>query len=180
VFDVVTVRVYNPSIKKLSVDQDAHVHGGGTNETTTFGRAQALVVFHQDPYSQFDRQAYLQFDTSTVDKSLVKSAVLNLPTSVQGAAAGAKVPVTAFATSSSWFEKTITFANKPAMSSSVGTGVVVQGASTTSIDVTGYVQSQGGGRLSFGLKQGSATAPGQINIRSHESGVGAELVVTYK
>lgn len=180
VFDVVTVSVYNPGIKKLLADQDAHVHGGGSNETTTFGRAEALVLLHKEPYPQFDRQGYISFDTKGIDKRQVKSAVLRLPTSMPGSPSTAKEPISAYAVASSWAERTITFANKPAMGALAGSAVVTPTNASTSLDVTAYVQGAAGGTLSFGLKQTSPTASAQVNIAAHESGVGAELTITYK
>ena len=119
------------------------------------------------------QRSYLKFDLSSIDGT-VTSAVLRL-TATSSSTAGFDVREVA---DSSWSESTLTYANAPAYSSSIGASVgKFASKQVLSFDVTPSVQA---GIRSFALvDHGSATTLSVGSSENHTASYRPQLVVTY-
>jgi acid phosphatase len=117
-----------------------------------------------------DVHSYLRFAVSGLNGATVSSAELRI---YANSASSAGVAVDTVS-DNTWGETTITYANMPALGSSINTSAAVVSATWVSIDVTSYVKGEGS--FDFGLLTPGATA---ISLASRESGANApQLVLT--
>ncbi|GAB2977635.1 CBM96 family carbohydrate-binding protein [Frigoribacterium salinisoli] len=179
-FTVRPITVTDPKELELTAVEDAHVHGGGSNATTTFGRAPAMSILHKPSYPAFDREGYVKFDIGTLRTSDVAAATLVVRSSLPGGTSSSKETLAARAVSSTWDEKTVTFEGRPSMGRVQGTGVVSAASVTTSIDVTDYVRSASGRSLSLGLTQTTQSPTTEISVGTKEGRLPATLLITYR
>lgn len=182
VFDVVPLTVVDTSQATLVPTKDAHVHGGSGNDTVPFGRMSTMYVRHTTEWPQFDRYAYLTFDTRTIDRSRIKSAFVEFTASLPADGAVSSVTLDGKAVSSNWDEAAVTFSSRPAFGSQIGSTTVTKTSARVRMDVTSALATSASGDWSVGLTQNAPPAKlaDQITIQSRESGDGPRLVVSYR
>jgi len=179
-YDVQTIEIADVTQQVLLPSADAHVQGG-TVADTNYQRSTQMFVRHVDAYPQFDRYAYLSFDLTGIDPSLVESASLRF-TGVVTDTAGDSVTVNAHAVSAPWAASTLTFNTKPPMGVPVGAVVVDKTSQVRTMDLTDYVRLTAGGVSSVGLTE-DAPAGGTgllVAIDSSRSANKPQLVLTLR
>jgi hypothetical protein len=163
------ITVNAPSANRVAA-ADAYVRDGGS-AGTNFGTATSLQT-RSTTSTGNRRDSYLRFDISGF--TTISSAKLSLLAKTSDNTA---IVVTAYGVSStSWGEKTITWNNKPARSSTAIKSVTVNGSTdrTYTLDLTSYVK----GRLAAGAKSISialhdpSNTSGNISLHSRESSSG--------
>ncbi len=127
----------------LTPSEDSYVHE--SNPSSNYGSATSVFV-KNDPGTS--RHAYVKFNLGGV--SGVTSARLR----VYGSASAATT-LTASQTTDTWTESALTWANKPAVGSLVGSVPLTTAAQYYELDVTAYVSAQasGDGTVSFVLQE---------------------------
>ena len=146
----------------------------GSSANTNFGTVNPLLVKTATSPGT-NRDSYLKF--SLAGFTTITSAKLLVTASLSGSGS---LTTGVFGTSSGWTETGLTWNNRPALGSSLGSVTVTSTSNVVySVDVTAYVQSQlGGGVASFGLHNPSAsTIVTRIISRELSSGA-AQLVIT--
>jgi hypothetical protein len=167
-FGSLTVIGVDPQQTRLEPVADTYVNdGGGAN--TNFGKGSFLLVkSSKDPNSGYSREAYLQFDLSTVTRP-VTVAKLYLFAMVKDGA-GTEIDNTVFSTGDDWTETGLTWNNRPPRGAALGSFHATSQGSWYAVDVTSEVQAQlaGDRRVSFVIAQ---TAPYGLwtTINSRES-----------
>ena len=146
----------------------------GSSANTNFGTVNPLLVKTATSPGT-NRDSYLKF--SLAGFTSITSAKLLVTASLSGSGS---LTTGVFGTSSGWTETGLTWNNRPALGSSLGSVTVTSASNVVySVDVTSYVQSQlGGGVVSFGLHNPStSTIVTRIISRELSSGA-AQLVIT--
>ncbi|WP_246357492.1 CBM96 family carbohydrate-binding protein [Pyxidicoccus fallax] len=131
------------ALTTLTASEDAYVHE--SNPTSNYGASASLFVKNDAGTS---RHAYLKFNLAGIPG--VTSAKLR----VHGSAS-ASTTLQAFQSTDAWTESSLTWNNKPAVGSLVGSVAINTTAQTHEIDVTAYVNAQaaGDGTVSFVLQE---------------------------
>jgi hypothetical protein len=153
------------ALAALTASEDSYVHE--SNPSSNYGAATSMYV-KNDPGTS--RHAYVKFNLGGV--SGVTSARLR----VYGSAS-ADTTLTVSQTADTWTESALTWANKPAVGSLVGSAALTTAAQYHEFDVTAYVSAQAGGdgTASFVLQETvgkyttlssseSATNPPQLEL----------------
>ncbi|MGN7223894.1 CBM96 family carbohydrate-binding protein [Curtobacterium flaccumfaciens] len=181
VFTVLPIKVVNPAKKTLPAVKTAHVHGGGSNDTTSFGAMDVMYVRHTAEWPQYDRYAYIGFDLAGVDRSRVQSATLRFDGGLEAGAVVSSVALDAHSVSNSWTSTGITFANRPAFGERIGSTTVGRGSAPRSIDLTAAVKSSAQNGFAIGITQ-DASPPKLddiVAIRAIGSDAPPTLEITY-
>jgi hypothetical protein len=156
------------STDRLSPSDDTYVGGDGTQDGTG-----AEVIVKRAANSNVARKGFVKFDLSSISTSVTK-ATLRLFCTI------GTDDVRAYAiVDDSWTEETITWANKPAFSTTLSAEATSTGT-YVEWDVTAYIQAQadGNGAASFGFNTAAETVA-TVRFSTKESGSGKpELVVT--
>ena len=117
--------------------EDAFVRGGNAYKDLNYGTSDTLHV--QDGGSNpTRREAYLKFDLSSITDSVTVATLKLYPFEVAGSGP-IEHAIWYMNRDTTWSESTITWLNKPAPTSLIGTWSPVQG-SVVSIDVTSFVE----------------------------------------
>jgi hypothetical protein len=157
-----------PSLTTLVSSADAHVVGGN-GSTLNYGSQPLLQVLSKPAYASFEQTAFLRFDPSAIDSSLVDSATLSLNGWI--GTAGMKGTLAAYDASGSWSETGLTFNNQPSLSSRVGTATITSAESSLRLDLTDYLRAEHDGMITIALRQDdppNGVGP-SISLRSRES-----------
>lgn len=156
---------------------DAFIRNGTAYSSKNYGSDATLEVKYDSGNTGYGRQAYMQFDVSSL--ASVSSVTLRLYVSLNDVGS---VPLALYgiSTSANWTESGVTWNNKPATSSKLGQTTVSSTAGQwIEFDVTGYVQgaiAAGRSSVSFNLQATASSSP-FIRIASRESANAAELAV---
>ena len=182
VFDTVPIAVVDTLKVNLVPTKDAHVHGGSGNDNVPFGRMSTMFVRHTPEWPQFDRYAYMTFDTRSVDRLRIKSAVVEFKASLPSDGSVNSITLDGKAVSSNWAENDVTFASRPAFGAQIGSVTVTKTSERVYMDVTAALAASPGGEWSLGLTENTPPAKlaDQITIQSRESNESPKLVVTYQ
>ena len=152
---------------------DAYVRGNGEQD----GSGETLLI-KQGGSSSFERVSYLKFDLSGYTSAQISSATLRLYcTELQDESTRATVAV--HGSADNWTEQGITWQNKPALGSKLGSSVVDRVGRYYAFNVSQYVQGQAAGdkTVSLALVDGGAVNKA-LFFGSRESGNPPQLVIT--
>lgn len=161
-----------PATVTLSASDDAYVRGGayaGTN----YGSDTDLVI-KQGTVSDYFRKSYVKFDLSGENLQSITQAVFRLY-----ATSASSTSVTAYATTDSWSEGSITWNNAPTQGSQLTAETVSSSGQYYEWDITAYAQSQlaGDGVVSLSLEDAGASNT-QVVLSSDEASANVpELVI---
>ncbi|WP_233601949.1 DNRLRE domain-containing protein [Corallococcus sp. CA047B] len=161
------------ALTTLTATEDAYVHE--TNAASNYGAATSLFIKND---AGANRYAFLKFKLTGI--AGVTSARLR----VHGSASSSTT-LQAFQTADGWAESSLTWSNKPAVGSLVGSVALTTADADYEIDVTAYVNAQaaGDGTVSFVLQEtvgkyttlvsseGSANVP-QLDVTPSGGGTG--------
>ncbi|WP_235830874.1 CBM96 family carbohydrate-binding protein [Arthrobacter cheniae] len=154
----------------ISATADSYVSGGVP--TTNFGTS-AMLGVDNSPVEV----AYLKFDLSAYAGRTLESATLQLRSAGSGSTGSQNVKLVAVDT---WTETGITFNNRPALGTSIGTFGPTATNTTYNVPlaVSGLV-GEPGGQLSLGLDSSSSDG---LDLNSKEAGstLAPTLVLTFR
>lgn len=134
----VGIPIAEPIVTRLDILEDAYVRSGSFAETN-FGDATRLEAVKSG--GDFNRQAYLKIDLSTVDADMY-SAKLYLFGAVSAAAGGTTEVKLHSVADDSWTEMALNWNNKPAFGESVGMAVLDPKYMYREFDITEYLKSE--------------------------------------
>lgn len=156
----------------LTAAADAYVYDGA--KTTNYGNAGTMQV--KQSSAGFNRQGLIKFDVSSLanvnSAKLRLLANLNTADSVQMAVYGVSTQT--------WTEGGVTWNNKPAPGSLLGTTTVNSVTGTwVEIDLTAYVkQALANGQTTITLSlQGTASSTAFVSVATRDAGNGPQLVI---
>ncbi len=152
----------------VPAQKDAYIQGG-TYANTNFGSDTALMVKNSPSIPSNDRRAYLNFNVSSVSGTVAQAILHFRGKAVDGVA----FTMTAYTTSDSWGEGTITWNNAPAGVTSLGT-INVSGTAYKdyALDITSHLISEAAGDDQVTILLRDLTeANSRLVIKSKESGV---------
>jgi hypothetical protein len=163
------------ALSVLSATEDSYAHEG--NASSTYGSSTSLYVKNEAGVSRY---AYVKFNVSGL--SGVTSAKLRLYGS-----ASSNTNLMAYQTGDAWSEASLSWSNKPAVGSLVGSVPLNTTAKYNDIDVTAYVSAQaaGDGTVSFVLQESAgkyttlnssenASNPPQLEVTASGTGGGGD------
>ena len=173
------VLVMIPVATTVKAIADAHVHDGN-DVNKNFGTVKTMLVQTNVTTKNYD--TFLKFDISSFDtRWTVGSARLRIYGKYSKTPAAV---ITAHGVDAGWSETGITWNNRPALGSALGSTAVTTTQTWYEIDVTAYVQAAYvqalAGRpiiVAFGL-HAPLTIPASVQIKSRENGAtGPELLI---
>ncbi|RKG92820.1 DNRLRE domain-containing protein [Corallococcus terminator] len=161
------------ALTTLTATEDTYVHE--SNVTSNYGSATSLFIKNDAGASRY---AFLKFNLTGI--AGVTSARLRIHGS-----ASSSTTLQAFQTADGWTESSLTWSNKPAVGTLVGSVALTTANANHEIDVTAYVNAQaaGDGTVSFVLQEtvgkyttlvsseGSANVP-QLDVTPSGGGTG--------
>jgi len=160
------VTVTDPHKVRLYPSADSYVQGGSASGSN-FGSEPALLV-KTLPAAATDRNgermAYMSFDLSKLGGARVAKATLNAYGYVLDGA-GDQTRIRAYGAEGSYAEKTLTYLNRPASSSGLGTATFTKTQGYKSFDVTSHLdQRSAAGAPYASLAFGNDTAAGDAGL----------------
>jgi hyaluronate lyase len=144
-FDEVTVTVGNIITTILNPEADATVRSGAYKDAN-YNNGTLVARFRGDD-SSATRESFIRFNMSGVTGDVTRAVVRLSTTRVDGAA----THTAEFVSDNSWGETTITWNNKPASSTVLGSWAVVPGG-VWEMDVTTQVQNAMAGDKKLSLR----------------------------
>ncbi|OCT11360.1 hypothetical protein A8709_06715 [Paenibacillus pectinilyticus] len=149
---------------KWTAEADTYVRDG-TYATQNFGTTASIVV--KNDGTSYARQSYVRFDLSSIPTTFVSAKVTLVPV---GAGMAGIINQAQLVSNNSWQETTLTWNNKPAGGSVIGTWTVPTVAGTpVQLDVTNQVIAALTGDKKLSLMISSPTAQGSTSDVSYAS-----------
>lgn len=176
-----TVTVSDPYAIRATTDGDTYAQAG-TTATKSFGSRTMLAVKpHRKGVaaSELTRTSFIHFSIPAVKGHKVASAIISVQGKVSDAN-GTSVRLDAHAVPASWSEKTLTWANQPALGGRIASATFTSTKAVQRFDVTSYVNSSSfTGKLTIGLTEDAPTGgqPLLAVLTSRESPTPAVLDV---
>jgi hypothetical protein len=157
-----TVTVSDPYAIRAVTDGDTYAQAG-TTAKKAFGSSTMLAIKpHRKGVaaSELTRTAFIHFSIPTVKGHKVSSAIISVRGKVSDGN-GTSVRLDAHAVSAGWSEKTLTWANQPALGGRIASATFTSTQAVQKFDVTKYVNSASfTGKLTIGITE-DAPAGGQ-------------------
>jgi hypothetical protein len=144
------VTITDPLAQTIPVSADTFVIGGGSS-ALNFNSQNHMQILSKPVYAAYEQMAYLKFSLAGLSSGDIESAQLVFNSWVSQSESA--LALTAYATSSTWSEATMTFNSKPSMNYRVGTTTIDPIDSERRMDITDYVKLQAGQDVSIGLRQ---------------------------
>ncbi len=166
-----------PTSVTINITPKADAYVTSTSPKTNFGTATVLRAKASDPVSS----TYLKFTLPNLSGKTILSASLRLTVAnSDDAAVGSANKIDIKNTSNNWTQETLTYSNKPAGGSVVGTKFGAIARNTTfEINVLPGVQGKSGD-VSFVLESAASNANNLILYSSNVSNNKPALVITYR
>ena len=120
---------------------------------------------------------YLKFDLATLKERSIQSAILTMYAGSTDNAPSNGTNIVNAVSNTNWSENSITFNNRPAISTTITTFSKVKKGQKISIDLTSYLVSKAGSKFSLAIESQTSD---DVILKSRESNRVPILTITYK